>query len=148
MRLVGVVVMVFVIVFFFMIFVVTAVMCFEQRTFPELQFDRAICFQKCSHRGIRCERFNRISQPWRQIGSNPKHKIGVLQRGGLRRAQAIFVRACTGLNNQIRRADSIHDPRHQGMDGGNIHSDLRRVRVGAPPHQSDSKGQGKKFSGH
>ena len=86
MRLVGVIIIVFVIVVIPMLIFFMIVMGLEQRTFPKLQFDRAISLKQSSHSGIRCECFNCICKPRCQIGSNPKHKIGVLQRGGLRRA--------------------------------------------------------------
>ena len=111
MRLVGVIIIIFfVIVIISMLIFFMIVMGLEQRTLTELQFDCAVRFKQFSHIGIRGQCFNCICQPWRQTGPNPKYKIGILQRGGLRRAKAVFMRACTGLNNQIGCANTLHDP--------------------------------------
>ena len=80
---IGMVIMRLFIMIILAVVVVIIVMGFEQSTFPDIQLDRAICLQQLCHGGVRCQGFNRIREPWRQIRRNPKYKIGVLQRGGL-----------------------------------------------------------------
>ena len=142
------VIMVIVIIVIIVVFMIIVVMGFKQGALAELQLNRAIGFKQRRQPGIRRQCFDRIRQPWRQVRTNPEYQIGTLQRGGLRRAQAVFVRARTRLHNQIRRPNALHDPRNQRVHRRNINSDPRHVCQSGSTHQCGRERERKKLCRH
>jgi hypothetical protein len=131
-----------------MIIVVAVIVSFKQRIFSKLQLNCAIDLQQTCQNRSRREGFKRLCQPWRQIGPDPKHKIGVLQGSGLRGAQTILMGSRARLDDQIRHANSLHDLRHQRMNRRDINGNLRPVRIGGACYENGREAQAKKGSGH
>ncbi len=99
----------------------------EQGPLAEIEQPRALRFQKRGDRGACGQRSNRIFHPRRQVLTDPEHQIRVLQGRSLRGPEAVFVGRSAGLNDQIRSADTVHDPRNQRMDWRNVHGHARNV---------------------
>ncbi len=74
------------------IVIVSVIMGFKQRVFAEIQKNRSVRFKQGRDRCIACQGANSVLQPRGQIFANPKDKVCVLQRGGLRGAQVVFMR--------------------------------------------------------
>ncbi len=84
--------MIIVVMLIVIIVIVTVIMGFKQRVFAEIQKNRSVRFKQGRDRCIACQGANSVLQPRGQIFANPKDKVCVLQRCGLRGAQVVFMR--------------------------------------------------------
>jgi hypothetical protein len=127
--------MILVVFMVFVILMVIVIMGLKQRAFAEVEKRGTIRLKEGGNRGIGRQSFNRIFHPRGQVFADPKHKVSVLQRRSLGRAQAVLMRGRTGLDDQGRRADPIHNPRDQRMDGRDINRDVRDIGKSGAAHQ-------------
>lgn len=79
---------------------------------------------------IPCELFERAEQPRRQFVTDPEHRIRRSQRAGIRWLQAMPMGGRSGRNQNIWRADAIHDPSDQTLHGCNVGHDTRGLCKG------------------
>jgi len=120
----------------------------KQRAFAERQFRCPVDFKHFRHSRIFGKRRNGTTQPRCQLGADPKHQIGVLQRRGLGRAQAILMRAGAGLDNERRLAHAMHHARDERMDRRDIDGHVWRIRQSRASKQGCRERQGNEVSGH
>ncbi len=128
--------------------VMVMTMSLEQRVFADVEQHGRVRLQKRQHRRIAGERLHRACHRGRQIGAHPDDDIRRLERRGLGRAQAVAMGRGAGPHDQIRRADAVHDARHQRMDRRDIDRDTRHVGQRGTARQDGGCGEAEELSGH
>jgi hypothetical protein len=87
--------------------------------------------QQPSDRRIRRQRVDAALQPRRQRRADPEYRIRAFQIARLGRAQCVAVGRRALPHDLFGRADPLHNPRNQRLDGRDIDSDLRNLCFGS-----------------
>ena len=98
--------------------------------------------QKRQMHGITGQRLDRLGHPGRQVGPDPDHDIGLLQRCRLGRAQGMGMRIGAGGQHQLRRAQITHHHRHQRMDRCDIGGDAGHIGQGSGGDKRGARHEG------